>query len=51
MQEFIYSIIENRKPLVDIASALNMTIPGIIAHQSAMKGGEWLKIPQYSFNA
>jgi hypothetical protein len=51
MQEFIYSIIEDRKPLVDIASALNMTIPGIVAHNSALKNGEWMKIPQYSFNA
>ena len=50
MQEFVYSIIEDRKPLVDIASALNMTIPGIIAHQSALKDGEWMKIPQYSVN-
>ena len=48
MNEFIVSIIEDRKPLVDIIAALNMTVPGIVAHQSAMKGGEWLKIPQYS---
>lgn len=47
MDEFIRSIIEDRKPLVDIIAALNMTVPGIIAHQSALKGGEWLKIPQY----
>jgi hypothetical protein len=24
-----------------------MTVPGIVAHQSALKGGERLKIPQY----
>jgi hypothetical protein len=48
MNEFIISIIEDRKPLVDIVAALNMTVPGIIAHESAMKEGEWLKIPQYS---
>ena len=49
MQEFIYSIIEKRKPLVDIALALNMTVPGIIAHESAMKDGELLKIPSFTF--
>lgn len=49
MNEFILSILEDRKPLVDIATALNMTIPGIVAHESAMKGGEWLKIPHYTF--
>jgi predicted dehydrogenase len=45
--EFILSILEDRKPLVDIVAALNMTVPGIVAHESAMRGGEWLKIPQY----
>jgi len=45
--EFVMSIIENRKPLVDIAWALNMTVAGIVAHQSALKDGELLKIPQY----
>jgi hypothetical protein len=24
-----------------------MTVPGIVAHQSAIKGGETLKVPQY----
>jgi hypothetical protein len=26
---------------------LNMTVAGIVAHQSAMKDGELLKVPQY----
>jgi len=26
---------------------LNITVAGIVAHQSALKGGETLKIPQY----
>jgi predicted dehydrogenase len=47
--EFITAIIEDRKPLVDIAMALNMTVSGIVAHQSALKDGEWLKVPQYEF--
>ena len=45
--EFISSILENRKPLVDIVMALNLTAAGIVAHQSALKDGELLKIPQY----
>jgi hypothetical protein len=47
MNEFVYAILQNRKPLVDIAHALNMTVAGIVAHQSALKDGELLKIPQY----
>ncbi len=47
MNEFVSAIIQNRKPLVDVATALNLTVPGIIAHQSALKDGELMKIPQY----
>jgi predicted dehydrogenase len=49
MNEFVTSIIQDRKPLVNIAVALNLTVPGIVAHQSALKNGELIKIPQYSF--
>lgn len=45
--EFVTAILQNRQPLVDIVMALNLTDSGIVAHQSALKGGEWLKIPQY----
>jgi predicted dehydrogenase len=47
--EFISSIIQDRKPLVDIGIALNLTVSGIVAHASALKGGEWMKIPGYGF--
>jgi predicted dehydrogenase len=46
-EEFVRSILENRKPLVDVTMALNLTVSGIVAHQSALKDGELLKIPQY----
>ena len=41
-----YTLID-RKPVVDVAQALNMTVGGIVAHQSALKDGELLKIPQF----
>ncbi len=47
--EFIMAILQDRNPLVDIAMALNLTVPGIVAHQSALKDGELMKIPQYKF--
>ncbi len=47
MNEFVTAILENRKPLVDIRMALNLTVPGIVAHQSALRDGETLKIPQF----
>ncbi|HNQ90178.1 MAG TPA: Gfo/Idh/MocA family oxidoreductase [Verrucomicrobiota bacterium] len=48
MNEFVHAILQNRKPLVDVALALNMTVSGIVAHQSALKNGETIKIPQYT---
>ncbi len=48
MNEFVTAVLENRNPAVDIAKALNMTVAGIVAHQSALKNGELMKIPQYS---
>ncbi len=47
MDEFVTAILADRKPLVDVAQALNMTVGGIVAHQSALKDGELLKVPQY----
>jgi predicted dehydrogenase len=47
MNEFVTSILQNRKPAVDIGMALNLTVAGIVAHSSALKGGELMKIPQY----
>jgi len=47
MNEFVTAILEDRQPLVDIYTALNLTVAGVIAHQSAIKDGEFMKIPQY----
>jgi len=43
--EFIDAIINKRQPTVNIYEALAYTAPGIIAHQSALKNGEYMKIP------
>jgi predicted dehydrogenase len=45
--EFVTAILEDRRPLVSIYEALAMTVPGILAHESALKDGETLKVPQY----
>jgi hypothetical protein len=47
MNEFVLSILQGRNPYPDIAMALNMTAAGVVAHQSALKDGELLKIPQF----
>ncbi len=47
MDEFVTAVLSDRVPLVNIALALNLTVSGIVAHHSAIRGGELLKIPQY----
>ncbi len=43
--EFVNSITEERLPTVNVYEALAYTVPGIVAHQSALKGGEPMDIP------
>ena len=45
--EFIDSIINEREPEVNIYEALAYTAPGIVAHQSALRGGEYMTIPNF----
>jgi predicted dehydrogenase len=45
--EFIDALVHNRRPAIDVCEALAYTVPGIIAHQSALRKGELLKVPQY----
>ncbi|HDP36153.1 MAG TPA: Gfo/Idh/MocA family oxidoreductase, partial [Candidatus Hydrogenedentes bacterium] len=47
--EFVTALLEDREPLVNIAWALNMTVAGIVAHQSALNDGKLMKIPQYAW--
>lgn len=45
--EFIDALVSGRKPAVDVYEAVAYTAPGIVAHQSALKGGEQLKVPRF----
>jgi hypothetical protein len=45
--EFVRSIVEDRQPAVNVYEAVAYTLPGIIAHQSALRGGEVMKIRDY----
>lgn len=45
--EFIMALIEDREPLIDVYEGIAMTAPGIVAHQSALKKGERLTIPDF----
>ncbi len=43
--EFINSLLEERNPAIDLYQSLAMTVPGIVAHQSALKNGEQFEVP------
>ena len=45
--EFVNALLEDREPTVDVYESLAMTVPGIVAHQSALKDGEQLPVPQF----
>ena len=49
--EFINALVENREPAIDVYESLAMTVPGIVAHLSALKNGEQLKVPQFERKA
>jgi predicted dehydrogenase len=45
--EFIDALVNNRQPEINIYEAIAYTAPGIVAHQSALKGGEMMNIPNF----
>ncbi len=45
--EFVDSLVKGRQPVVNVHEALAYTAPGIVAHQSALKGGIQLKVPSF----
>lgn len=47
VNEFVRSIIEERKPWIDEKLGGNITAAGVCAHESAMKNGEQVIIPEY----
>lgn len=49
--EFIDALVHERAPTVDIYESLAYTAPGIVAHQSALRDGEQLKIPCFDRSA
>ncbi len=45
--EFIEAILEDREPAINLAESIAMTAPGIVAHESALKGGVQLDVPGF----
>ncbi len=47
--EFLTALVEGRDPMPNAVQSANWTCVGILAHQSALKGGELMKLPEFSW--
>ena len=48
IRDFIKAIDRNTKPPIDVVRAVDFTLPGLIAHEAAMKGNVWLDVPHFT---
>ncbi len=51
VHEFLQSLMLKRQPYPNAQQSANITCVGILAHESAMKGGEILKLPEFTLNS
>jgi predicted dehydrogenase len=49
VNEFVRALIDNRDPWPDAATSANWTCVGILAHESAVHGGEIRWLPEFTF--
>ncbi|QHT67855.1 Gfo/Idh/MocA family oxidoreductase [Rhodocytophaga rosea] len=50
VNEFLSALVENREPYPNARQSANITCVGILAHESAMKGGEIIKLPDFTLS-
>jgi len=48
VNEFLNAIIDTRAPYPDARESANITCVGILAHESAMNGGEIIRLPEFT---
>jgi predicted dehydrogenase len=47
LADFIACVAEGREPVLNVDFGINMSLPGILAHESAVRGGMPIEIPQF----
>ncbi|MEQ8219657.1 MAG: Gfo/Idh/MocA family oxidoreductase [Arenibacter sp.] len=50
VHEFVNALIQNRAPYPNAKQSANITCVGILAHKSAIEGGEIIKLPEFTFS-
>ena len=48
VNEFINALLEDRDPRPNAVTSANWTCVGICAHESALKGGEIVRLPEFT---
>lgn len=48
VHEFVTSILDDRPSAIDAVTAANWTSVGIAAHESALAGGAWVELPEFT---
>ncbi len=49
IRDFLDAIENGTRPPIDVMRAMDFTVPGIIAHRSAMSDGRWFDVPQFGW--
>ncbi len=47
LRDFINAIDNDTEPPIDVVKGVDMTLPGLIAHEATMKGNVWLDVPHF----
>ena len=49
IREFLDAVANGTRPPIDVMRSMDFTVPGIVAHESAMKDGEWMDVPLFDW--
>ncbi len=49
IRDFLDAVDSGKRPPIDVIRAADWTVPGLIAHQSAMAGGKWMDVPRFEW--
>lgn len=50
VHEFVNALVEGRSPYPNAQQSANITCVGILAHESALRGGEIIRLPEFTFS-
>lgn len=48
VQDFLHALEVGEKPPLDEIRAMDLTVPGLIAHESSLQDGRWLDVPSFA---